>query len=149
MIGYIKGKAGAAGKASGTSRRCPAAGANWGGSFLAMPAASPHKEEAAKLVAWLTAPAQQARLFESVGNFPSTTAASRPVAATTDPYFAGAPIGKIYAPAAEGAPVQILGPDDGVLKKVMTKALLSVEANGVRPADAWAAPQQAARQPIG
>ena len=45
--------------------------------------------------------------------------------------------------------MQILGPDDGVLKKVMTKALLSVEANGVRPADAWQAAQQAARQQIG
>jgi len=45
--------------------------------------------------------------------------------------------------------VQILGPDDGVLKKVMTKALLSVEANGVSPADAWNAAQQAAKQQIG
>ena len=45
--------------------------------------------------------------------------------------------------------MQILGPDDGVLKKVMTKALLSVEANGVSPTDAWNAAQQSARQQIG
>jgi len=111
--------------------------------------ASPHKEQAAKLITWLTAPEQQARLFTKVGNFPSTIGGIAQVAATTDPYFANAPIGKIYSTAAQAAPVQILGPDDGVLKKVMTKALLSVEANGVSPADAWNAAQQAARQQIG
>ena len=31
----------------------------------------------------------------------------------------------------------------------MTKALLAVETNGVQPADAWNAAQQAARQQIG
>ena len=45
--------------------------------------------------------------------------------------------------------MQILGPDDGVLKKVMTKALLSVEANGVRPGRRVDAAQQAAHQQIG
>jgi len=150
MIGYIKGKAGAAGDGKWNVTTLPGGrGANWGGSYLAIPAASPHKEQAAKLIAWLTAPAQQARLFQSVGNFPSTTGGIAQVTGTTDPYFAGAPIGKIYSSAAQSAPVQILGPDDGVLKKVMTKALLSVEANGVRPADAWTTAQQAARQQIG
>src|SRR4029079_7390176 len=64
MIGYIKGKAGdaGAGKRNGTAL-AGGRGANWGGSYLAIPAASPHKEQAAKLITWLTAPEQQARLF--------------------------------------------------------------------------------------
>jgi cellobiose transport system substrate-binding protein len=33
--------------------------------------------------------------------------------------------------------VQVLGPEDGVVKSAMVQALLSVEANGVAPADAW------------
>jgi cellobiose transport system substrate-binding protein len=150
MIGYIKGKAGEAGSGKWNVTALPGGrGANWGGSYLAIPSASPHPEQAAKLITWLTAPEQQAKLFQQVGNFPSTTGGIAQVAGTTDAYFAGAPIGKIYSAAAQAAPVQILGPDDGVLKKVMTKALLSVEANGVRPADAWQAAQQAARQQIG
>ncbi len=150
MIGYIKGKAGAAGADKWNVTTLPGGqGANWGGSYLAIPAASQHKQQAAELIAWLTAPAQQARLFEKVGNFPSTTGGIAQVATATDPYFADAPIGKIYSSAAQTAPVQILGPDDGVLKKVITKALLSVEANGVSPADAWTAARQAAKQQIG
>jgi cellobiose transport system substrate-binding protein len=150
MIGYIKGKAGDAGAARWNVTALPGGkGANWGGSYLAIPAAGQHKQQAAELIAWLTAPEQQAMLFQKVGNFPSTTAGIAQVATATDPYFAGAPIGKIYSSAAQAAPVQILGPDDGVLKKVMSKALLSVETNGVAPADAWNAAQQAAKQQIG
>ena len=74
MIGYIKGKAGDAGAGKWNVTTLPGGrGANWGGSYLAIPAASPHKEQAAKLITWLTAPEQQARLFTKVGNFPSTT----------------------------------------------------------------------------
>ena len=134
MIGYIKGKAGDAGAGKWNVTALPGGrGANWGGSYLAIPAASPHKEQAAKLITWLTAPEQQARLFTKVGNFPSTTGGIAQVVGDDRPVLRGAPIGKIYSAAAQAAPVQILGPDDGVLKKVMTKALLSVEANGVQP----------------
>ena len=38
---------------------------NWGGSFLGVPKSGKHEEEAQKLVAWLTAPEQQAKLFKA------------------------------------------------------------------------------------
>ncbi len=140
MIGYIKGKAGGGGADKWNVTTLPGgAGGNWGGSYLGIPQASQHKDEAAKLIAWLTAPEQQTTVFQKVGNFPSTTAAIADVAATTDPYFSGAPIGKIFSAAAKSSPVQILGPDDGIAKSAMTAALLSVETSGVSPADAWAA----------
>ena len=74
MIGYIKGKAGDAGAGKWNVTTLPGgAGGNWGGSYLAIPAASQHKEEAAELITWLTAPEQQAKVFDEAGNFPSTT----------------------------------------------------------------------------
>lgn len=150
MIGYIKGKAGDAGSGKWNVVPLPGGkGGNWGGSYLGIPAASEHKQEAAELIAWLTAPEQQARIFNSVGNFPSTKEAIAQVSNTTDPYFNGAPIGQIYSASAEAAPVQVLGPDDGVVKKAMNKALLSVEANGVSPADAWANALRDVRQQVG
>jgi cellobiose transport system substrate-binding protein len=140
MIGYIKGKAGDAGAGKWNVTTLPGgAGGNWGGAYLGIPASSPHKDEAAKLIAWLTAPAQQAKVFNEVGNFPSTTEAISAVAATTDPYFNGAPIGRIFSDSAQAAPVQILGPQDGVVKNAMAQALLSVETGTATPEAAWAA----------
>lgn len=140
MIGYIKGKAGDAGSGQWNVTSLPGdTGGNWGGAYLGIPQVSENKEEAAKLIAWLTAPEQQAKVFQEVGNFPSTTAGIDMVASATDPYFNNAPIGQLFSESAEAAPVQILGPEDGVVKNAMAKSLLSVEANGVSPADAWAA----------
>ncbi|MDT7582130.1 MAG: cellobiose transport system substrate-binding protein [Pseudonocardiales bacterium] len=139
MIGYIKGKAGDAGAGKWNVMPLPGgAGGNWGGSYLGIPASSPHKEQAAKLIAWLTAPEQQAKVFNQVGNFPSTTKAITDVAGATDPYFNGAPIGQIFSKSATSAPVQILGPQDGVVKNAMTQALLAVETGGATPEKAWA-----------
>ena len=152
MIGYIKGKAGDAGSGKWNVTALPGGrGANWGGSYLAIPAASQHQEQAAKLITWLTAPEQQAQALHSRSATSRRTTGgiaagrgARPTRTSRTPRSA-----RSTPRAAQAAPVQILGPDDGVLKKVMTKALLSVEANGVQPADAWNAAQQAARQQIG
>lgn len=150
MIGYIKGKAGDAGSGKWNVTALPGGkGGNWGGSYLGIPAASPHKQQAGELITWLTAPAQQARIFGAVGNFPSNKDAISQVSNATDKYFSGAPIGKIYSTAATAAPVQILGPEDGVIKKALSDALLSVEANHVAPADAWTHAQQAITQQVG
>ncbi|QDB78562.1 extracellular solute-binding protein [Georgenia wutianyii] len=138
MIGYIKGKAGDAGSGQWNITTLPGGqGGNWGGAYLAIPEASENKEEAAELIAWLTDAEQQAAVFSNVGNFPSNTGAIELVGDTTDEYFNGAPIGQVFTTSAQNAPTQILGPYDGVAKNAMVQALLSVEVNGVDPADAW------------
>ncbi|WP_432535075.1 extracellular solute-binding protein [Kineococcus arenarius] len=138
MVGYIKGKAGDAGAGKWNVTSLPGgAGGNWGGSYLGVPASSDNQEEAAELVKWLTDPEQQAKVFETGGNFPSNTAAFDLVAGSTDEYFQGAPIGMIFSEAAEAAPTQVLGEEDAVVKSALVQALLSVEVNGVSPADAW------------
>ncbi len=74
MLGYLKGKSkpDAAGKWDVAA--APKAG-NWGGTFLAVPKSGKHVKEAEAFVAWLTAPAQQAKLFSVQGSFPSATGA--------------------------------------------------------------------------
>jgi cellobiose transport system substrate-binding protein len=140
MIGYIKGQAGDAGSGQWNVTGLPGgAGGNWGGAYLAIPQASEHQEEAAELLAWLTAGEQQAKVFANVGNFPSNTEGMAQVGDVTDDYFNGAPIGEIFAAVAQAAPTQILGDNDGVIKDQLSRALDSVAANGVSPEDAWAA----------
>ena len=77
----------------------PGGGANWGGSYLAVPESSEHQEQAKELAAWLTAPEQTVRIFEKYGSFPSQVAALEDPALTsaTDPYFNDAPVGEIFA----------------------------------------------------
>jgi cellobiose transport system substrate-binding protein len=138
MIGYIKGKAGDGGSGRWNVTTLPGGqGGNWGGSYLGIPAVSEHKEEAGRLIAWLTAPEQQERVFREVANFPSRTQAVEAVSDATDQYFSGAPIGQIFSQSAQNAPVQTMGPNDGAIEEALVQALLSVETTGAAPQAAW------------
>ncbi|HYH28974.1 MAG TPA: extracellular solute-binding protein [Pseudonocardia sp.] len=138
MVGYIKGKAGDAGAGLWNVTTLPGGGGgNWGGSYLGIPAVSEHKDAAGRLIAWLTAPEQQEKVFREVGNFPSRTAAIDAVSDATDPYFNDAPIGEIFSQSAENAPVQTMGPNDGAMEEAIVQALLSVETTGTTPEQAW------------
>lgn len=139
MLGYIQDKAGPAGRGRWDVAAAPRPG-NWGGSFLVVPRAGRHRAEAVRLAAWLTAPAQQATLFERRGSFPSASAAYRrpSVAGARHPYFGGAPIGEIFSRAARGVPVTVLGPKDLVIAQNLADVgMLQVEQRGASPADAW------------
>ncbi len=150
MIGYIKGQAGTTGSGKWNVAALPGGeGGNWGGSYLAIPKASKHQAEAADLITWLTAAAQQQKVFQKVGNFPSNTDAIAAVSTVTDPYFTNAPIGKIFGDAAKSAPVQTLGLHDGDVKTQITNGLTQVEAQGVDPAKAWADVQAAVKSQVG
>ncbi|MCS0637998.1 extracellular solute-binding protein [Streptomyces sp. LP05-1] len=137
MLGYIKGQAGDAGKGKWDVARLPGGAGNWGGSYLSVPRAAKHKKEAYELIEWLTAPEQQAELFRKQGNFPSATGAIAAVAGATDPYFSGAPIGRIFGDAAKAAPVQVLGVHDKNVADQITNALNEVERKGTSPEEAW------------
>ncbi|MEV6108280.1 extracellular solute-binding protein [Streptomyces sp. NPDC051940] len=145
MQGYIKDKAGDAGNGKWDVAAAPKAG-NWGGSYLGVPEAGKNKEEAAKLAAWLTAPEQQAKLFAERGSFPSSPPAYDlpDVANATNDFFAGAPIGTIYAEAAKGIPVQVLGPKDQIIQQNIGQVgLLQIEQGKKNPDDAWDAAMKA------
>ncbi|MFJ7156644.1 extracellular solute-binding protein [Streptomyces sp. NPDC101118] len=141
MLGYIQDKAGDAGKDKWDVAQAPQP-SNWGGSFLVVPKAGRHSAEAAKLAAWLTAPAQQAKLFEKRGSFPSAKAAYAlpAVSGAKHPYFGNAPIGEIFAKAAEGIPVTIVGPKDLVIAQNLADVgMLQVDQKGRTPQQGWEA----------
>ncbi|MFD3539708.1 ABC transporter substrate-binding protein [Streptomyces sp. NPDC058662] len=139
MLGYIQDKAGPAGKDKWDVAQAPKP-SNWGGSFLVVPKAGKNAEEAAKLAAWLTAPAQQAKLFEKRGSFPSASAAYGlpAVSGAQHAYFGGAPIGEIFARAAEGVPVTVIGPKDLVIAQNLADiGMLQVDQKGRSPQEGW------------
>jgi cellobiose transport system substrate-binding protein len=141
MLGYIKEKAGDKAKNQWDVAPAPKP-ANWGGSFLTVPEAAKNKAEAIKLAAWLTAPEQQAKLFEKQASFPSSQAAYRlpQVADARHEYFDGAPIGKIFADAAKGIPTLVVGEKDQAIQTAITDVgILQVEQQGRTPDQGWAA----------
>ncbi|MCC9204826.1 ABC transporter substrate-binding protein [Arthrobacter sp. zg-Y769] len=118
----------------------PGGASNWGGAFLAVPETSEHKEEAAKLAAWLTAPEQQVKQSAAANNFPSTIDAQKQLAedATPNPMFNNAPTGAILASRAEGVVAQFKGPDDSVIQeKVFGVALTQLDSGKVDGEGAW------------
>jgi cellobiose transport system substrate-binding protein len=139
MIGYIKGQAGDAGAGKWDVASIPGDGGNWGGSYLSIPAASEHKEEAYALIEWLTAPEQQITMWTDAQHFPSSSiaAADGAVAAATDEYFSNAPIGEIFKESADDLPIATLGPKDGVVKDTISNGLNRVDQQGADPDEAW------------
>ncbi|MBD0707866.1 MULTISPECIES: extracellular solute-binding protein [unclassified Streptomyces] len=139
MLGYIQDKTGPAGRGRWDVATAPRPG-NWGGSFLVVPAEGRHPAEAARLAAWLTAPAQQARLFARRGSFPSASAAYPlpEVAAARAPYFGDAPVGTLYAEAARGVPQAPVGPKDALIAQTLADTgMLQIDQTSRDPADAW------------
>ncbi|WP_051831236.1 ABC transporter substrate-binding protein [Streptomyces violens] len=139
MLAHISEKAGPKNKGKWDVAKAPK-GANWGGSFLGVMEQSPVKDEAKKLVAWLTAPEQQAYLFEKLGNFPSSEKALKApeVADAKSEYFSSAPIGEIFGAAAREIPdKQVLGRKDGTIKDIFSQGLTLIEAQGKSKDAAW------------
>ncbi|MFF9061019.1 ABC transporter substrate-binding protein [Streptomyces sp. NPDC101213] len=139
MLGHIGEKAGAANKGKWDVAKAPK-GANWGGSFLGVVEQSPVKEEAKKLVAWLTAPEQQAHIFQKQGSVPSSQKALEMPAVqnVTSEYFSGAPIGRIFGEAAREIPdKQVLGRKDGTIKDTFSQGLTLIEQQGTSRDEAW------------
>ncbi|MFE6283273.1 extracellular solute-binding protein [Streptomyces sp. NPDC057877] len=138
MLGYIKGKSKPESAGKWDVAQAPKSG-NWGGSFLSVPKSGKNTEEAAKLAAWLTAPEQQAKLFGKQGSFPSTPAAyTMPQVVDGKNDMTGdAPIGEIFAEAAQNSPVQVIGPKDQIIQQGLTDNGVILVTQGKSPKDAW------------
>ncbi|MFH8733054.1 MULTISPECIES: ABC transporter substrate-binding protein [unclassified Streptomyces] len=139
MLGYIQEKSGDSGKGKWDVAAAPTA-ANWGGSFIGVPTASKHQKEAIALAKWLTAPAQQAKVFAKQASFPSTPSAYaglKPQAATTT-FFSDAPLTQIFSDSAKTIPVQVFGIKDQPIGTAITDTgILQVEQKGKSPAQGW------------
>ncbi|MEU9557106.1 ABC transporter substrate-binding protein [Streptomyces fumanus] len=138
MLGYLKGKSqpDAAGKWDVAA--APKSG-NWGGTFLGVPKSGKHVEEAQKLVAWLTAPEQQAKLFAVQGSFPSAPGAYKlpQVTGAKNSMTGDAPIGDIFAKAAADIPAQVIGPKDQIIQQGLTDNGVVLVTQGKSAKEAW------------
>ncbi|MGW1757045.1 ABC transporter substrate-binding protein [Streptomyces mirabilis] len=138
MLGYLKGKSkpDAAGKWDVAA--APKSG-NWGGTFLTVPKSGKHVTEAEKLVTWLTAPAQQAKLFNVQGSFPSAPGAySLPQVTDAKNTMTGdTPIGTVFAEAAKAIPTQVIGPKDQIIQQGLTDNGVILVTKGKSAAEAW------------
>ncbi|MFD8688278.1 ABC transporter substrate-binding protein [Streptomyces sp. NPDC059651] len=152
MAGQISVASGDANKGKWDITTAPGTtAANWGGSFLGVPTAGKHVKEAGELVKWLTAPEQQAAVFEAIGSFPSNKGAyDLPDVKTAKlAYFNDAPIGEIYADEAKSIPETILGPKDGIIKDTISKQITNMEQRGTAPDKAWDAATEEIDKAIG
>lgn len=139
MIGQVASNSGPANKGKWDIAQPPQAG-NWGGSFLGVVKSGKHVAEAEALAQWLTAPAQEVKVFQKFGNIPSTTAAldDPAVLNTTNPYFPGTPIGKIFTDTAHNIQPAPIGPNDATVKDIITQnGLLDMEQRNTSKDKAW------------
>lgn len=118
----------------------PGATGNWGGSWLTVPKQTKHAKEATDLAKWLTAPEQQAKVFRSAGNFPSTvTLYQDPVIKDfVNPFFNNAPIGQIFSKSVQTMTPQYLGPKSGDINNKIIDGLTRVEQGKETPEQSWA-----------
>lgn len=137
MMGYIQGNAPDT-KGKWDIAKIPGGSGNWGGSYVTVPAQGKNIDAAVELAKWLTAPEQNIKLFKTIGNFPSqeSTWSQAEVADFTSEFFSNAPAGTIYPASLENAPVQVVGPQSGVIGNTFAGALNSVE-QGTDPDEAW------------
>ncbi|MEU0072504.1 extracellular solute-binding protein [Streptomyces sp. NPDC006332] len=114
-------------------------GGNWGGSFLTVPKSGKNVAEAQKFVAWLTAPKQQAKLFKVQASFPSAPAAyTMPeVTGAVNEMTGDQPIGTVFADAAKGAPVQVIGPKDQIIQQGLSDNGVILVTKGKSAQEAW------------
>ncbi|MBC9725212.1 ABC transporter substrate-binding protein [Streptomyces sp. TRM68367] len=138
MLGYLKGKSSPQAQGKWDVALAPKAG-NWGGTFLTVPKSGKNVEEARKLVAWLTAPEQQAKLFAVQGSFPSAPSAytMSQVTGGKNVMTGDAPIGEIFAEAAKAIPAQVIGPKDQIIQQGLTDNGVILVTKGKSPAEAW------------
>lgn len=118
----------------------PGGSGNWGGSYLTVPKQSKHPKEAYELAKWLTAPDQQAEVFRTKGNFPSTvTLYDQPVIKDfKNPFFKDAPMGAIFAKSVANVVPQNMGPKAGDINTAIINGLTRVEQGKQTPDEAWA-----------
>ncbi|MCX4827206.1 ABC transporter substrate-binding protein [Streptomyces sp. NBC_00006] len=151
MVGYIQEKSGDAGEGKWDIAAAPTA-ANWGGSFIGVPTASKHQKEAIALAKWLTAPAQQAKVFAKQASFPSTPSAYSTLKpkAETLAYFSDAPLTQIFSDSAKTIPVQIFGIKDQPINTAITDTgILQVEQKGKSPEQGWDAATSEVKDVLG
>lgn len=119
----------------------PGGGWSWAGVYAAQSSESTHPDEASALVAWLTAPEQQARFYSAGVGVPSDTRAVDALAQDggVRAFFDGAPVPAIVSARALRVPEGAMGAEE--LQRVLDAflpLLHDVDSGAVDAPTAWA-----------
>lgn len=119
--------------------RIPGGTGNWGGSYLAIPKRAKHPKAAWSYIAEMQSPKAQLKHFLTLGALPSTPSVYKDpeLVSRNEPFFSGAPIGKIYTESVVGLKPFYIGPDDSAVGDEFLNALTSVEQGKVPADKAW------------
>ena len=116
----------------------PAAGANSGGSFLAIPAGASNPARSFAIIKWMLSPENQARAFTDAALFPSTPAAYTMTAMTKpEAFFGGQRTVEVFGPSAQKAPRVYEAPSDASLYQLFINELTKVENGAKTSAQGW------------
>ena len=120
--------------------RGPEGGGSWGGTQLAIPAASDHPQEAYARIEWLLSPENQLEVFKRHGNFPSTPELydTPEIADLTSDFFPGVRVGETFAESAKAARPILEGPQQRAIDREFEAALAAVEDGSLAVDAAWA-----------
>jgi cellobiose transport system substrate-binding protein len=125
----------------------PAAGANLGGSFLAIPKDGKNHDLALQVVEWILSPENQARGFTDAALFPSTPATYKMDALTgPDAFFGGQSTISVFSASAEKTPHAYEAPADAAVAAPYLNELINIETKGKKSDAAWADAVSAAKQ---
>lgn len=129
----------------------PGGAGNWGGSYLAIPRRAKNPKAAWKYITSTQSPAGQLQHFLEVGTLPTTPSVytDAKLLAKTDPFFSGAPVGKIYTESVKGLKPFYIGPEDGTIGTELLNVLTSVEQGKVDPAKAWETAMKNVKNAVG
>ncbi|MBX6391123.1 MAG: carbohydrate ABC transporter substrate-binding protein [Frankia sp.] len=139
MMGYIKENAASTEGTWDIASVPGGGGGNWGGSWLTIPAQSEHKDLAWELINFLTQPESQIKVFQAVGNMPSTVEAveSDAVQGFVDPFFNNAPVGAIFGGSALKLTPQFQGEKHGPIRQALEQGIQRIEQTNQDPAEAF------------
>ncbi|HWS39357.1 MAG TPA: ABC transporter substrate-binding protein [Actinoplanes sp.] len=116
----------------------PAIGANYGGSFLAIPEGAPDPELSFEIIKWILAPENQAEAFTDAGLFPAATAAfDMPALQEPDPFFGGQKTIEVFAESARKAHRVYEAPADAKIHEVFVDQLSLIETGAKTARQAW------------
>jgi cellobiose transport system substrate-binding protein len=106
----------------------PATGANYGGSFLAIPAAAAEHQLSFEIITWLLSPANQAQAFTDAALFPAAPASFRmPALLEPDPFFGGQVTVGVFADSAAKAHRVYEAPADATIHQAFVDQLDAYE----------------------
>lgn len=147
MLGIIKDNAGADGDGKWDVAAVPGGGGYWGGSWLAVPAQSKHKAEAAELTKFLTNPESHLAAYLAANTFPSSTKYYKDTVITnrTEAYFNDAPVGQIFGSGASQVKPVYLGSKNQNVRQEVENVLLAVGQGALNADQAWQRAIDAAR----